>query len=151
MVLLLGVYTGRWEWARMKARLQNCSSEGYAWGCNKSLIMTFGMGMRAETHGGCPTMNAGTRQILEVAEQAKKKINSNGGRRTNIAVGESAMRVNGGAGVGRKPRGFVAAENRLLPEALSRMLAKNEEIEGVGVGLPETFPPQDLLQEKTEL
>src|SRR6266852_9492792 len=151
MVLLLGVYTGRWEWARMKARLQNCSSEGYAWGSNKSLIMTFGMGMRAETHGGCPTMNAGTRQILEVAEQAKKKINSNGGRRTNIAVGESAMRVNGGAVVGRKPRVFVAAENRLLREALSRMLAKSEEIEVVGMDLAEPFRTEDLLKEETDI
>src|SRR5258708_31698198 len=140
MVLLLGVYTGRWEWARMKARLQNSSSEGYAWGSNKSLIMTFGMGMRAETHGGCPTMNAGTRQILEVAEQAKKKINSNGGRRTNIAVGESAMRVNGGAVGGRKPRVFVGPENRPLREALSRMLGKNEENGGGGRELAGTIP-----------
>src|SRR5258708_27977473 len=109
MVLLLGVYTGRWEWARMKARLQNCSSEGYAWGSNKSLIMTFGMGMRAETHGGCPTMNAGTRQILEVAEQAKKKINSNGGRPTNIAVWERAMRAKTPARTVPQPRALPGA------------------------------------------
>jgi hypothetical protein len=93
-----------------------------AWGSNKSLIMTFGMDMRAKTHGGYPTMNAGTRQILHVTEQAPKKINSNGNRRTGIAVEESAARVNGSTAPGAKPRVFVAAENRLLRAALSRML-----------------------------
>jgi len=47
-----------------------------AWGSNESLIMTFGMDMRAKTHGGCPTMNAGTRQILHVTEQAPRKVNA---------------------------------------------------------------------------
>ncbi len=37
-------------------------------------------------------MNAGTRQILRVAEQAPRKSNSNDNRRTNIAAEESAAR-----------------------------------------------------------
>src|SRR5260370_30091314 len=88
-----------------------------AWGSNKSLIMTFGMGMRAETHGGCPKMNAGTRQSLQAEEQTEVKIHSNGDRRTSIAVGEEAARVNGGAIAKRKPRHFEAAEKRQLWEA----------------------------------
>src|ERR1700687_799310 len=95
------------------AKLQ---SEVEAWGSSKSLIMMFGISIRAETHGGCPTMNAGTRQILQAAEQAQKKINSNGDRRTKIAVGESAARSNGSSSARQKPRVFVAAENRLLRE-----------------------------------
>src|SRR5258708_24051495 len=93
-----------------------------AWGSNKSLIMTFGIGMRAETHGGCPKMNVGTRQSLQVEEQTEIKIHSNGDRRTSIAVGEKTARVNGGAISKRQPHLCGAAENGLLREALSRNL-----------------------------
>jgi DNA-binding NarL/FixJ family response regulator len=121
------------------------------WGSKKSLITPLGMGMKAETVGGCPTMSLGTRQILQVAEQAQKRIHSNGDRRTNMAVLESETRGNGGAGARRKPRVFVAAENRLLREALSRMLVKNGEIEVVGMDLAEPFRTEDLLQEETDI
>src|SRR5258706_6054249 len=110
----------------MKVRLQNCRSEAEAWGSIKSLIIMFGISISAETHGGCPTMNAGTRQILQAAEQAKKKINSNGDRRTNIVAGENAARVNDGTTARQKPPGFVAAGKRLLREGLFRMPVKNE-------------------------
>jgi DNA-binding NarL/FixJ family response regulator len=135
----------------MKARLQNCRSEVYAWGSDKSLIMTLGLGMRAEIHGGCPTMSTATRQILQVAEQAQKRINSNGDRRTNTAVGESATRVSGGAVAGQKPRVFVAAENRLLREALSRMLVKSGEVEVIGTDMAKPFRTEDLLKEETDI
>jgi len=132
-------------------RLQNCRSEAEAWGSSKSLIIMFGISISAETHGGCPTMNAGTRQILQAAEQAKKKINSNGDRRTNVVAGESAARVNDGTIARQKPRVFVAAENRLLREALSRMLVKSEEIEVVGTDTAEPFRTEDLLGEETDI
>ncbi len=96
-------------------------------------------------------MNAGTRQVLQVAEQAQKKGNSNGDHRTNFAVVESAARVNSGASAKRKPRVFVAAENRLLREALSRMLVKNGEMEVVGKDLTEPFQTEDLLKEETDI
>ncbi len=75
----------------MKVRLQNCRSEAEAWGSSKSLIVMFGISISAETHGGRPTMNAGTRQILQAAEQEQKR----GSIRMAIAgqifaVGESA-------------------------------------------------------------
>jgi hypothetical protein len=53
-------------------------------------------------------------------------------------VGEH-QRVNGGAKTRRKPRVFLAAENRLLREALSRMLVKHGEIAVVGMDLAEPF------------
>jgi DNA-binding NarL/FixJ family response regulator len=109
------------------------------------------MGMKAEIDGGCPTMSAGTRQVLQVAGQAQKRIHSSGDRRTNVAVLESATRLNGGASACRKPRVFVAAENRLLREALSRMLVKNGEIEVVGTDLAEPFLTEDLLKEDTDI
>src|SRR5260370_28090752 len=111
----------------MYARLQNCRSQVHAWGLNKSLIMMFGIGMRAETNGGCPKMNVGTRQSLQVEEQTEINIHSNGDRRTSIAVGEKTARVNGGAIAKRKPRVFVAPANRLFRESPSRNLNKDRE------------------------
>jgi DNA-binding NarL/FixJ family response regulator len=96
-------------------------------------------------------MSAGTRQVLEVAEQTQKRINSNGDRRANMAAGENAERANGGAVSGRRPRVFVAAENRLLREALSRMLIKSGEIEVVGMDVAEPFQMEDLLKEEAEI
>jgi DNA-binding NarL/FixJ family response regulator len=122
-----------------------------AWGSNESLIMTLGMGMRAETDGGCPTMSLGTRQILQVAEQEQKKINSNTDSSAYIAVLENATPAKRPASTMRKPRVFVAAENRLLREALSRMLVKNGEIEVVGLALAEPFRAEDLLQQETDI
>jgi hypothetical protein len=96
-------------------------------------------------------MNAGTRPALQAAEQAQKKIHSNGDRRTNGAASESAARANAGAVTGRRPRVFVAAENRLLREALSRMLTQSGEIEVVGTDTAELFHSEDLLKEETNI
>jgi DNA-binding NarL/FixJ family response regulator len=113
--------------------------------------MTLGRGMSAKTDGGQPTMSAATRQILRVAEQAPKKVHANGERQTIIAAGESAARANGGAVAGQKPRVFVAAENRLLREALSRMLVKSGEVEVVGMNMAEPFRTEDLRREETDI
>jgi len=53
--------------------------------------------------------------------------------------------------VGHKPRVFVAAENRLLREALSRMLLKSGEVEVVGTDLAEPFQTDDLLKEEANI
>lgn len=47
---------------------------------------------------------------------------------------------------GAKPRVFVAAENRLLKEALSRMLAKSGEVEVLDTELSDSFQAADLLR-----
>ena len=96
-------------------------------------------------------MNAGTRQILRVAVQVPRKNDSNDNRRTNIAAEESAARVNDSTAAGAKPRVFVAAENRLLREALSRMLVKSGEIDVVGMEMTEPFRAEDLLEEETDV
>jgi len=132
-------------------RLQNCFSKRNAWGSTKSLIMTLAVAVTAKTDGGCATMSVGTRQVLQLAEPAQKKGNLNADRRTNFAAVESAARLNPGANARRKPRVFVAAENRLLREALSRMLVKNGEIEVVGMDMAEPFRTEDLLTEDTDI
>jgi DNA-binding NarL/FixJ family response regulator len=96
-------------------------------------------------------MSIGSRQILQVAEQAQKKINSSADRHTSIALLENSTSVADLAGTARKPRVFIAAENRLLREALSRMLVKNGEIEVVGMDLAEPFRAEDLLQDETDI
>ena len=147
----LGVCGGGQEPDQNRSRLQNCTTYQCAWGSNESLIRPLGMGMKAEIDGGRPTMSVGTRQVLQVAEQAHKKMNLNGDRLANIAVLENTTRVNGVASTKRKPRVFVAAENRLLREALSRALVKNGEIEVVGMDLAEPFQAEDLLREETDI
>src|SRR6266481_523677 len=128
---------------------------GTRWGSKKSQIMTADTGMRADTRGGQPTMNAGTRQILQLAEQAQKRIHSNGSGRTSTPVGGPKggieARPNVRAAVGQKPRVFVAAENRLLREALSRMLLKSGQVEVVGTDLAESFHTDDLLREEADI
>jgi DNA-binding NarL/FixJ family response regulator len=99
-------------------------------------------------------MSVGARQVLQVAEQPQRKAGgtgSHGERRGNSAVAESAGRTHGGATVRNKPRVFVAAENRLLREALSRMLTKSGEIEVVGTEVAEPFQLEDLLREEADI
>jgi DNA-binding NarL/FixJ family response regulator len=96
-------------------------------------------------------MSTATRQVLQVAEQAQKRIRSNGERRRTITVDEGAARTNGGAFAGLKPRVFVVAENRFLREALSRMLVKSGEVEVVGTDTGEPFQSEDLLSEETDI
>jgi DNA-binding NarL/FixJ family response regulator len=147
----VGVYGVLRRWEGIGGRLPNCSTYRRAWGSYRSLIMTLGMGMTAEIDGGCPTMSLGTRQVLQVADQARKQIDLDADHRANIALLENATRVNGGASAKRKPRVFVVAENRLLREALSRMLLKNGEIEVVGMELAEPFQTEDLLKQETDI
>jgi DNA-binding NarL/FixJ family response regulator len=59
--------------------------------------------------------------------------------------------MGGGKHVGAKPRVFVAAENRLMREALSRMLVKSGEVEVVGTEMAETFRAEDLLKRETDI
>jgi hypothetical protein len=79
-------------------------------------------------------MNTGVRQSPVVLDQAQRRARSNGERRTISVVEEDDLRLEGESRSGAKPRVFVAAENRLLREALSRMLVKDGDIEVAGMG-----------------
>jgi len=96
-------------------------------------------------------MNAGTQQILQEAESAQKKNQSNGDLRANKATTETTARVNGSAVVERKSRVFVAAANRLLREAIFRMLVKCGEIALTGADSVEPFRVEDLLKEDVDI
>ena len=101
-------------------------------------------------------MGTATRRTLPVNERVRIPIKSNGNGHGNRAVaGNGAPRKE------QKPRVFVAAENRLLREALSRMLTRSGEIEVIGgttagplqkdVGLPIWPVPPSAVPEDAEI
>jgi len=96
-------------------------------------------------------MNTGARQGLVVPEQRQKRGRSNGDRRTNMRIDENARQPKGAGCAEGRPRVFVAAENRLLREALSRMLAKGGNIEVAGVYRAGPFRTEDLLKEEANI
>src|SRR5882724_3940167 len=96
-------------------------------------------------------MSTSARQGLLVPEQGQKRGLSNSDRRTNMRSDENAGQLKGAGCVGGRPRVFVAAENRLLREALSRMLAKGGNIEVAGVYRAGPFRTEDLLKEEANI
>jgi DNA-binding NarL/FixJ family response regulator len=96
-------------------------------------------------------MSTGARQSLIVPGQEQGKSRSNGERRPNAVVDEEELRFESEARLGGKPRVFVAAENRLLREALSRMLVKDGDIEVAGMGKVEPFRAEMLLKEQADI
>ena len=96
-------------------------------------------------------MNTGARQSFLVPEQEHKKVRSNGERRVNIGSEENGAPPKGEGCAGGKPRVFVAAENRLLREALSRMLVKGGSIAVAGEYRAGPFRTEDLLEEEADI
>ena len=96
-------------------------------------------------------MNASARQSLVVPEQGQKRARSNGDRRGSVGSDENVARPKGEVCAGGKPRVFVAAENRLLREALSRMLVKSGNIEVAGVYRAGPFRTEDLMKEEADI
>jgi len=96
-------------------------------------------------------MNASARQSLVVPEQGQKRARSNGDRRGSAGSDENVARPKGEVCAGGKPRVFVAAENRLLREALSRMLVKSGNIEVAGVYRAGPFRTEDLMKEEADI
>jgi DNA-binding NarL/FixJ family response regulator len=104
-----------------------------------------------QTCRGSSVMNAATRQSLQSSEQLHKKAHSNGDRQVKLAADEIAASVNSGPHAKLKARVFVAAENRLLREALSRMLLKSGDMEVIGMDLTEPFRTENLLKEEANI
>jgi DNA-binding NarL/FixJ family response regulator len=95
-------------------------------------------------------MNTATRRSLHVEEHPRAQARLNGNRHPNIA-GAAPVSQENGPRRGQRPRVFVAAENRLLREALSRMLTKNGEVEVIGGGAAEPVQSEDLHSEQAEI
>jgi DNA-binding NarL/FixJ family response regulator len=100
-------------------------------------------------------MSTATRRSIEAEGRARTQIISLGNGHGNGGVNGNGSRGNGGTRKEPKPRVLVAAENRLLREALSRMLTKNGDIEVLGGEATEpTERPlqnEDLRLERAEI
>ena len=96
-------------------------------------------------------MNTNAKQSVVVPEQGQRNTRSNGERWTNLGIDEIAAQPKAEAWAGGKPRVFVASENRLLREALSRMLAKGGNIEVAGVHRVGPLRTEDLLEEAADI
>jgi DNA-binding NarL/FixJ family response regulator len=91
-------------------------------------------------------MSTSARQSVQMLRASQQRARSNGENRGQERTEQDLPRQDGdGRGKG-KPRVFVAAENRLLLEALSRMLAKQGDVEVVGTDGAEPFRGEGLLE-----
>ncbi len=104
-------------------------------------------------------MNTAVRKGVEAKEHRRNPSSSNGNGHVMVLEAETGTRASCGLLEEQRPRVFVAAENRLLREALSRMLTRSGEIEVIAgsLGEPahEAALPQDaeilLLSSKGKL
>lgn len=96
-------------------------------------------------------MSTAVRRGLQIAENPRKRMNLSDKRQGRGALDGEAAPGRGDQQKALKPRVFVAAENRLLREALSRMLAKTGEIEVIGAELSEPFQTEDLLRVSADI
>src|SRR5690242_19074602 len=88
---------------------------------------------------------------LHVAGPAAKRNHSNEDLRTNTETKETAARVSDGGVAERQPRVFVAADNRLLRESISRMLVKSGEVEVAGSDFVGPFRAEALLKDDADI
>lgn len=72
-------------------------------------------------------------------------------RRGNLIPTEAAPRRVSDTGGERSARVYIAAENRLLREALSRMLMKQEDIDVVGLNCTGPFRVEGLVEETPDI
>lgn len=91
-------------------------------------------------------MSTAVRRSLQFAENPRKRMNLSDKRQGSVVMDEQAAPARSERQRGAKPLVFVAAENRLLKEALSRMLAKSGEVEVLDTELSDSFQAADLLR-----
>src|ERR1700741_397860 len=105
-------------------RLRNCS-----------VVSTSGTGLCAglrsedQNISGGESMSASARRILASDRAMAGSVWRNGGVPVSRSESETKARPNGDQMPAARPSVFVAAENRLLREALAHMLAKKGNIE----------------------
>jgi DNA-binding NarL/FixJ family response regulator len=96
-------------------------------------------------------MSTAVRRSLQIAEHNRSRVNVGIERQRSVALEEEAAYGRSEPQKCARPRVFVAAENRLLREALSRTLSKSGEAEVIGAELSESFRTEDLLQEAADI
>ena len=90
-------------------------------------------------------MIAGVRQTFVIRANGTASARINGDRPINGNGGREALRAGASKAAAQKTRVFVAAENRLLREALSRTMAKRADIDVVGEDAEEPFEAESVV------
>lgn len=72
-------------------------------------------------------------------------------RRGNPLPADEALRMRANDEAEVRSRVYIAAENRLLREALSRMLTRQGDIDVVGLNSPGPFQAEGLIEEKADI
>jgi hypothetical protein len=101
--------------------------------------------------GGCPTMSASVQRSPMLSGNGRAGTAIPLERGTSFAPSEEFAESGNGNGQKRAARVYVAAENRLLREALSRMLVRHGDIEAVGMNSETPFRTEALIEEKAEI
>lgn len=96
-------------------------------------------------------MSTAIKRSLQATEPARNYVPTNGARHVKASTAERISRENTEARKALRQRVFVAAQNRLLREALSRALTKAGGLEVVGAEDAEPFQTEDLLREKVDI
>jgi DNA-binding NarL/FixJ family response regulator len=101
--------------------------------------------------GGNPTMNTAVRRSAESPGSGPGPELERGERRGSLAPAEGEARNKTNGGAEPRARVYIAAENRLLREALSRMLTRQDDIDVVGLNCTGPFRVEGLLEEKVDI
>ncbi|HEY2544730.1 MAG TPA: response regulator transcription factor [Candidatus Acidoferrum sp.] len=98
-------------------------------------------------------MNPAARRSTYPSDGGQPREMVRGARKGNTPVEPEAPRfvTNVAAGVERRARVYIAAANRLLREALSRMLTRQGDIEVVGLEASGPFRVEGLSEEKADI
>src|ERR1700731_1628267 len=96
-------------------------------------------------------MNIAARRSVYVTSAGQPQEARRGERRGQLPNVEDAPRAGANEGVGHKARVYIVAENRLLREALSRMLLRRGDIEVVGMNSTGPFRAECLSEEKADI
>lgn len=94
-------------------------------------------------------MNTAVRRSLATVGNGQWGEVHRGARRANYALGEKPNAVEKRSVT--RARVYIAAENRLLREALSRMLLRRGETEVVGLNATGPFRVEGMLEEKADI
>jgi DNA-binding NarL/FixJ family response regulator len=96
-------------------------------------------------------MNRAARRSPLATGDGQREELARGEGRGSLTAAEIPERVRGNGGMEQRSRVYIAAENRLLREALSRMLARQGEIEVVGLNCTGPFRPEGLIEDEADI
>jgi hypothetical protein len=106
---------------------------------------------KTDADGGRSTVNTGVRQspMISTPVPRSARMKREGGAATAVAAEEPRKDFERDAVP--KTRVFIAAENRLLQEALARMLAKRGDIDVIGAHGTGPFQAEELTPTKAKI